>query len=177
MDLSTPMIPCLLKFNAEIITITHLFACIWYAVSCPFGHCHDDSWIHEGYSKSYASYEHSQCTTHRQSATRCRRALAAILHLFSFRYQIHCIELFVWASPLQICVALQAFRRYLLCQMHYSSCPSLDNSGSYLSSIFHTSTVAASPHSLREAPWSSGRALALDAARPRSIPGLGGENY
>ena len=30
---------------------------------------------------------------------------------------------------------------------------------------------------IREAPWSSGRALALDAARPRSIPGLGGENY
>ena len=28
-----------------------------------------------------------------------------------------------------------------------------------------------------EAPWSSGRALALHAARPRSIPGLGGENY
>ena len=27
----------------------------------------------------------------------------------------------------------------------------------------------------REAPWSSGRALALDAARPRSIPGLGRE--
>ena len=25
----------------------------------------------------------------------------------------------------------------------------------------------------REAPWSSGRTLALDAARPRSIPGLG----
>ena len=24
-----------------------------------------------------------------------------------------------------------------------------------------------------EAPWSSGRTLALDAARPRSIPGLG----
>ena len=30
---------------------------------------------------------------------------------------------------------------------------------------------------IREAPWSSGKALALDAARPRSIPGLGGENY
>ena len=28
----------------------------------------------------------------------------------------------------------------------------------------------------REAPWSSGRTLALDAARPRSIP-VGGENY
>ena len=28
-----------------------------------------------------------------------------------------------------------------------------------------------------EAPWSSGRALALDAARPRSNPRLGGENY
>ena len=28
----------------------------------------------------------------------------------------------------------------------------------------------------REAPWSSGRTLALDAGRPRSIP-VGGENY
>ena len=28
----------------------------------------------------------------------------------------------------------------------------------------------------REAPWSSGRTLALDAARPRSVP-VGGENY
>ena len=28
-----------------------------------------------------------------------------------------------------------------------------------------------------EAPWSSGRALALHAVRPRSIPGPGGENY
>ena len=31
-------------------------------------------------------------------------------------------------------------------------------------------------NSRREASWSSGRVLALDAARPRSIPGLGGEN-
>ena len=29
----------------------------------------------------------------------------------------------------------------------------------------------------QDKPWSSGKALALDAARPRSIPGLGGENY
>ena len=42
---------------------------------------------------------------------------------------------------------------------------------------FHQELLSGSSFDMREAPWSSGRALALDAARPRSIPGLGGENY
>ena len=46
----------------------------------------------------------------------------------------------------------------------------------------HCCTDAVPPSSdhcrtTKEAPWSSGKALALDAARPRSIPGLGGDNY
>ena len=41
----------------------------------------------------------------------------------------------------------------------------------------HITDVDFSRDKMREAPWSSGKALALDAARPRSIPGLGDENY